>query len=107
MPLGLAPNGLPQSTKWLFPEYEFARMNLDEYVGVIIERILNRGEQEEIVWVFEQYGRYRVTQWVRQHGYRLLDYDRFVYWRSALGIKRYKVPPWEKGHERTKNWNQY
>ena len=107
MPLELAPNGLPQSTKWLFPEYEFARMNLDEYADVIIERILNRGEQEEIDWVFKQYGKRRVTQWVRQHGYRLLDYDRFVYWRSALGVKRYKVPPWEKGNERTKNWNQY
>ncbi len=48
MSLEVAPNGLPQSTQWLFPEYEFARMNLDEYADVVIERILNRWEQEEI-----------------------------------------------------------
>ncbi len=107
MAIELAPNGLPTSSAWLFPEYDFSKMDLDGYAGVIVERILNRGEQEEIDWVFKQYGKRRVTQWVRQHGYRLLDYDMFVHGCTTLGIKRYKVPPWEKGHERIKNWNQY
>ena len=107
MPTPIAPNGLPVSSAWLFPEYDFARMAPTEYAGVIIERILDRGEQEEIDWLFKQYGKRRVAQWVRQHGYRLLNYDMFVHWRTKLGIKRYTVPPWEKGNERTKNWNQY
>jgi hypothetical protein len=54
MSVEIVPNGLPQATQWLFPEYEFARMNFDEYADVIIERVLDRGEPEEIVWVFVQ-----------------------------------------------------
>ena len=48
MSVELAPNGLPQSSVWLFPEYSFAQMMPDEYTGVIMERVLNRGIQEEI-----------------------------------------------------------
>ncbi len=39
----LASNGLPVSSEWLFPEYDFAGMNAEEYAGVIIERVLDRG----------------------------------------------------------------
>ena len=44
MSIEIAPNGLPLSSAWLFPEYDFAQMNPDEYAGVIMERILNRKE---------------------------------------------------------------
>ncbi len=107
MPIELAPNGLPQSTDWLFPEYEFARMNTEEYAGVVLERILDGGSWDEIRWLFDHYGKRTVTKWVREHGYRLLSLRAFKYWCDMLGIKRYKVPPWERGHERTKEWNEY
>jgi hypothetical protein len=90
----------------LFPEYDFARVNPDEYAGVVIEQILDRGSQQEISWLFEQYGKRRVTTWVRQHGYRLLNWRAFPHWRTTLGIKRYRVPPRERGKERTGDWNE-
>ncbi len=49
----LASNGLPVSSEWLFPEYDFARMNTEEYAGVIIERILDRGSWAEIRWLVD------------------------------------------------------
>ncbi len=103
----LAENGLPKTSAWLFPEYDFAQMNPHEYAGVVIERVLDRGSADEAQWLFEKYGKRRVTRWVRQHGYRLLNWQSFQHWRSTLGIQRYKVPPWERGNERTKNWNEY
>ena len=106
MSIELAANGLPNTSEWLFPEYDFAQMNPEEYAGVVIERVLDRGSQEEIFWLFEQYGKRRVTTWVRQHGYRLLNWSAFQHWRTALGIKRYRVPAWERGKERTGNWNE-
>ncbi|HEY4691500.1 MAG TPA: hypothetical protein VIK33_19480 [Anaerolineae bacterium] len=91
----LASNNLPKTSEWLFPEYDFAAMNPDEYAGVVIERILNRGSWAEIQWLLNRYGKHAVAKWVRQRGYRRLDRRAFEYWRWMLGIKRYKVPPWE------------
>lgn len=96
MPTELAPNGLPASSEWLFPEYDFARMTAEEYAGVIIERILDRGSWAEIRWLVDTYGQRGIAKWVRAHGYRRLDARAFNYWRNMLGIKRYTVPPWEK-----------
>lgn len=96
MSIELASNGLPASSKWLFPEYEFARMDPDGYASVVIERILDRGSWAEIRWLIERYGKREVAKWVRQHGYRRLDRRAFEYWRWMLGVKRYKIPPWER-----------
>ncbi len=90
----LAPNGLPQSTDWLFPEYEFARMNPDEYAGVVIERILDRGSWPEINWLFDFYGEGHITEWVRQHGFRLLSPRSFALWRLNLNIENFIAPDW-------------
>jgi hypothetical protein len=97
MAIELAANGLPQSSAWLFPEYDFAQMEPDEHASVVIERVLNRGSWNEIRWLIEHYGKRGVAQWIRQHGYRRLDRRAFEYWRWMLGVKRYRVPPWEKG----------
>jgi len=98
----LAPNNLPKSSKWLFPEYDFIRMNPDGYASVVIERILNRGSWAEIQWLLTHYGKRSLAHWIRQHGYRRLDRRAFEYWRWMLGIKRYKVPPWESGRQQRK-----
>ena len=92
MAIDLAPNGLPQSSQWLFPEYEFARMNLDEYTGVIIERIHDLGSWAEINWLFDTYGESRITEWVRQHGFRLLSPRSFALWRLNLNIIDFVAP---------------
>jgi len=43
----MARRTLPESTAWLFPEYEFGKMNPRAYRHVIIERILERGTWSE------------------------------------------------------------
>lgn len=96
MSIELAPNGLPQSSQWLFPEYDFARMRADKYSGVIMERIINRGSWAEIRWMLDTYSKREIAKWIRAYGYRRLDRRAFAYWCMMLGIKRYKVPPWEK-----------
>ena len=97
MAVELAPNGLPKTSAWLFPEYDFAHMNPDGYASVVIERILNRGSWAEISWLLARYGKRDIAKWIRQHGYRRLDRRAFEYSRWMLGIKQYRVPPWETG----------
>src|SRR3989304_5625355 len=90
----LAPNGLPKTSEWLFPEYDFAQMNLDEFAGVVIERILDRGSWAEINWLYDTYGEARLADWVRQHGFRLLSPRSFALWRLILGVDDFVAPDW-------------
>jgi hypothetical protein len=90
----LAPNGLPKTSEWLFPEYEFAHMNPDEYAGVVIERVLDRGSWPEINWLYERYGEARLAEWVRQHGFRLLSPRSFALWRLILNVDDFVAPEW-------------
>jgi hypothetical protein len=94
MPQVSSHRSLPESTAWLFPEYEFSRMDDEGYANVIIERILERGSWDQLRWMFARYGRRRVAMWLRQHGFRRLSPRSFEYWRWVLGIRRYNAPPW-------------
>ena len=87
-------NNLPMDSAWLFPEYDFENMNLEDYQGVIIERILDRGSWDQIRWLFKTYGETLVADWVRKHGFRLLSKRSFALWRLSLGIEDYTVPAW-------------
>ncbi|MBI3359502.1 MAG: hypothetical protein HY023_00125 [Chloroflexi bacterium] len=92
----LAPNGLPASSDWLFPEYDFEKMTPKKHYSTIIERILERGRWDEINWLFDHYGEKQVKQWVRQHGFQGLSRRSFALWKLVLGIKRYRRPWWAK-----------
>lgn len=94
MSIELAPNELPQSSQWLFPEYDFAVMTPQEYAGVVIERILDRGSWAEVNWLFATYGENRIAEWVRRHGFRLLSPRSFALWRLNLNIDEFVAPDW-------------
>jgi hypothetical protein len=94
MPLQLAANGLPETSSWLFPEYEFARMHVEEYAGVIIERVLERGSWTEVNWLFGHYGEDRIAGWVRKHAFRLLSPCSFNLWRLMLNVDDFEAPDW-------------
>jgi len=85
---------LPADAKWLFPEYDFETIQVDTHQGVIIERILERGSWEQVRWLFTTYGEERVTDWVQQHGFRLLSKRSFAFWRLVLGITHFQAPDW-------------
>ncbi|NIT61189.1 MAG: hypothetical protein GWN00_34790 [Aliifodinibius sp.] len=41
-------NRIPDDAAWLFPEYDFEKMDLNRHQSVIIERILERGTWEQL-----------------------------------------------------------
>lgn len=95
---------MPASTAWLFPEYDFAWMDLEHYRGVIIERLLERGTWEQLRWLFSTYGEGHVADWVRRHGLRLLSKRSFALWRLALGIGEYEAPEWAVEARAMERW---
>lgn len=96
MSVRLAPNGLPETSDWLFPEYDFEVMEPEKYASTIMERILENGRWDELNWLFDHYGERQIKQWVRQRGFRALSRRSFALWRLVLGIKRYRAPSWAK-----------
>ena len=104
MGVRLAANGLPESSGWLFPEYNFDRMEPESYAPVIMGRILERGSIEEVRWLLAQYGTRRLGAWLRRYGYRALSPRTFEYWRWVLGIRRFRRPPWERGRKIKASW---
>ena len=100
----LAPNGLPESTKLLFPEYEFKQMEPEAYASVIMERILERGSVAEVRWLLDRYGVRRLATWLRRYGYRALSPRPFEYWRWVPGIKRFRRPPWDRARKSKESW---
>jgi len=92
----LAPNGLPESSAWLFPEYDFSGMTLAAYSGVVIERILERGTWSEVNWLFNHYGEPKIAEWVQRHGFRLLSGRSFSLWRLVLNVKEFVAPDWAR-----------
>jgi len=95
---------LPNSTAWLFPEYDFESMQLESHSGVIIERLLERGAWPQIRWLFAAYGEARVADWVRRHGFRLLSKRSFALWRLALDITDYVAPDWAVEAKQMEAW---
>jgi hypothetical protein len=89
-----AQNKLPADSDWLFPEYDFEKINLESHRGVIIERILEKGSWAQIRWLFTTFSEAKVTLWVRQHGFRLLSRRSFALWRLVLDVSDYHAPEW-------------
>lgn len=85
---------LPGSLEWLFPEYDFNQMSLQSHQGVIIERVLEKGNWEQVRWLFKAFGEEAVAEWVRKHGFRLLSKRSFALWKLALDIKDFNAPEW-------------
>jgi len=88
------PDDLPAYSGWLFPEYDFPTMTPESHVGVIIERILERGTWAQVRSLFARYGEERVARWVQGHGFRLLSKRAFALWRLVLGITAPTIPAW-------------
>lgn len=85
---------LPASTAWLFPEYDFASIDVRKHRYVIMQRILERGDWSEINWLFDNYHERGVRAWVRRWGFRALSRPSFALWKLVLNIRRFDAPLW-------------
>jgi len=95
---------LPSNLSWLFPEYKLQEMEVGTYQSVIIERVLERGSWEQVRWLFNTYGELVVSEWVRNHGFRLLSSRSFALWRLALGVRDFQAPEWAIAAKERNGW---
>jgi hypothetical protein len=88
---------IPNSLQPYFQEYDLTDLRLSRHANLIIQRIMEFGNWDEIRWLFHFYSRRRVQRFIREHGERWLKPVTFNYWRKLLGIRRWQQPPFREG----------
>jgi len=81
----------PASLTPFFQEYDLEQLTLERSATTIIERTLQYGNREEIRWLFSQYPRQRIRDWVKKWGKQVLPEPHLTFWRLVLDIPP-KIP---------------
>ena len=77
---------IPRTLAPFFQEYSLERLDLRAHSGLIIERTLQFGTRSEIGWLFRQYSRASIADWIRAHGQERLPEPHRAFWRTVLEI---------------------
>jgi hypothetical protein len=80
------PLGMPRSLAPCFQEYDLEQIDPDQHRELVIERVLAYGDRRELQWLFNQYGRKQVKDWVQRLGARRLPWRRYNLWCVLLNL---------------------
>ena len=82
----LTTKGIPHTLQPAFQEYDLEQLDPGKHQFSVIERTLAHGQREEIRWLFQQYGRSSIADWVLEAGWRLLPRRRLLFWAAYYEI---------------------
>jgi hypothetical protein len=77
---------IPSTLAPFFQEYELTHLDPQRDSATIIERTLQFGNRAELRWLFAQYSRAQITEWVRRFGNDRLPNPHRAFWRLVLEI---------------------
>lgn len=72
---------IPPGLKAYFREYDMVSLDFKRNANLIIQRILEYGDWDDVRWLFKLYGTRRVRSFLRQFGERWLRPVSSYYWR--------------------------
>jgi hypothetical protein len=78
--------GIPRGLAPCFKEYYLERLDPAQHAELVIERVLAYGDRRELRWLFDRYGRARISEWVQRLGARQLPWRRYNLWCVLLGL---------------------
>lgn len=78
---------IPSSLAPFFQEYDVARLDLQTAAPIIIERALQYGDRAELHWLFSQYSRGQIKDWVARFGGERLPHPHLDFWRIVLDLQ--------------------
>jgi hypothetical protein len=85
-PTALTAAGIPRSLAPCFQEYDLEQIHPAQHADLVLERVLAYGDRRELRWLFDYYGRARVTAWVQRLGARRLPWRRYNLWCVLLDL---------------------
>jgi hypothetical protein len=87
-------NGMiPENLHPYFQEYDVKQIDLAEQADLVIQRILEFGDWEDLRWLFFTYRVKRVLLFLKQHGERWLCPPVFNYWCKLIRIRKWQKSP--------------
>lgn len=78
-------DSLPSKTMRLFAHYEVAERGLGPSSSLVIARVLEEGDHEDLQWLASIFGESRLSAWFAAHSDRLLTRRSRSFWRVVLG----------------------
>jgi hypothetical protein len=77
---------IPQSLAPFLQEYNLASLDPQTAAPLLIERALQYGNRVELRWLFEQYPREEIADWVKRFGKDRLPHPHIDFWQVVLEI---------------------
>jgi hypothetical protein len=78
---------IPVTLAPFFQEYDLRRLDPQRDSATIIERALQYGNRAELRWLFAQYPRQQIADWIRLFGSERLPHPHLEFWRIVLEIE--------------------
>jgi len=77
---------IPASLAPFLQEYNLAQINPQTAAPLLIERALQYGNRAELHWLFTQYPRAQIVEWVKRFGRDRLPHPHIDFWLLVLEI---------------------
>lgn len=94
-----------KSMKWLFPEYEFSKLESDFDSELIITRILERGDTKSVLWMIKSYPLGLIIDVIKNKAVRVLSDKSLNYWCWLFKIKKPEGLSWRKKNHLIRSFN--
>ena len=79
-------NTIPSILTPFFQEYYLKKLNTQRDSATIIKRALQFGNRAEIRWLFAQYPRTQIVDWIKRFGKARLPHPHLNFWEIVLEI---------------------
>jgi len=79
-------NTIPATLAPFFQEYNLQQLDPQRDSATIIERALQFGNRAEIRWLFAQYPRAQIADWIKRFGKARLPHPHLDFWEIVLEI---------------------
>lgn len=90
------PAKLPSKTLRLFPHYENSANLTEQSPGLVISKVLEEGDQQDLRWLAGRFTEEDLATWLIEHASRLLTRRSRSFWRLVLDLQdAEKAPPGE------------
>lgn len=79
-------NVIPSTLAPFFQEYDLQQLDPQRDSATIIERALQFGNRAELRWLFAQYSRTQIVDWIKLFGKDRLPHPHLNFWQMLLKI---------------------
>ncbi len=80
-------NTIPATLAPFFQEYDIALLTPQKDAATIIERTLRYGSRAELKWLFQEFPRAVICEWLKKWGSFALPPPHLSFWRLLLEVE--------------------